>query len=131
MRTAVHLLAACALAGTASVALPLSPAQAQRVTALTGETLVKLCTSRNRTELEECTAYLSGVGDSIDFYQDLLPPDGSKGGRLPAYVCIPNTAKGADLRTAVLNWIRSHPDEARRTAQFIVPRAFHDSFRCR
>ena len=132
MRTAVTLGAAGLLAATAFLTLPAIPAQAQRVTRVNGAMLVQLCSSRDRTAERECSAYLDGVGDTIDFYQDLVPPDGRRNGmRLPAYVCIPGSATGVDLRTSVVNWIRNHPESNERTAQYIVPRAFHDTFPCR
>ena len=132
MKAAINALGAGLLAATAFLAPPAAPAQAQRVTRVNGAMLVQLCSSRDRTAQRECSAYLDGVGDAIDFYQDLVPPDGRRNGmRLPAYVCIPNSATGVDLRATVVNWIRNHPESNDRTAQYIVPRAFHDAFPCR
>ena len=48
--------------------------------------------------VEACTAYIDGVSDAASFYQFLRPMDGSKGQRLPDYVCVPGPTTGPQLR---------------------------------
>jgi len=105
-------------------------AHAERFSAIDGGKLVGLCSGRDKTIVAECTAYINGVSDSASFYQNLRPADGSKGGKLPAYLCIPTAATGVQLREAVVGWARSHPESQRLQASGVVLRALHDSFKC-
>lgn len=118
-----------ALAALATLALG-TTAQAQRMSNLTGERLMRLCTSQDRTQVEGCTAYIDGIADSVAFYQRLRPADGSKGGNLPGYVCVPGPTTGVQLRQSVITWYRSHQDQANRQASGIVLRALDETFVC-
>jgi len=122
---ALATLAALALAASAPTS-----ANAQRMSNLTGERLMRLCTSQNQTQVEGCTAYIDGIADSVAFYQRLRPADGSKGAALPAYVCIPGPTTGVQLRQSVITWYRSHQDQANRQASGIVLRALDETFIC-
>jgi len=64
-------------------------------------------------------------------YQELRPQDGSKGGALPAYVCVPTEVTGVRQRDTVVNYMKSHPDSANRQAAGVVADAFRDAFACR
>ncbi len=105
-------------------------AQAQRLSNLTGQRLVGLCTSRDPSQIEGCTAYIDGVADAAAFYQRLRPSDGSKGGALPGYVCVPGATTGVQLRQTVVDWFRKHQEQASRQASGIVLRALDDTYLC-
>ena len=107
------------------------PAQAQRYSSIDGTRLMNLCTARTKADVEECTSYITGLSDAATFYQELLPEDGSKGGRLPAYICVPNQVTGVQMREAVVTWARSHRDDLRRQASGVVLRALRDTYACR
>ena len=105
-------------------------AQAERFSAIDGGRLVGLCTGRDRAVVAECTAYINGVSDAANFYQKLRPADGSKGGQLPAYLCVPTAVTGVQMREMVVGWARSHPESQRLQASGVVLRALNSSFRC-
>ena len=105
-------------------------AQAQRMSNLTGAKLVELCTSRDARLVEGCTAYIDGIADTAAFYQRLRPVDGSKGEKLPGYVCVPGPTTGVQLRTGVVDWYRKHTDQANRQASGIVLRALDELYVC-
>lgn len=114
-------IAALALGGTAN---------AQRMSNLTGQKLVELCTARDPRQVEGCTAYIDGIADTAAFYQRLRPADGSKGGALPGYVCVPGTTTGVQLRASIVDWFRKHSDQANRQASGIVLRALDEVYLC-
>ncbi len=105
-------------------------AQAQRFSNLSGEKLVQLCTSRDARAVEGCTAYIDGIADTSAFYQTLRPGNGSKGAPLPGYICIPATTTGVQLRQAVIDWFKKHPDQGQKQASGIVLRALDETFLC-
>ena len=105
-------------------------AHAQRFSNLTGQKLVQLCTSSEPREVEGCTAYIDGIADTAAFYQRLRPSDGTKGGALPGYICVPGPTTGGQLRTAIVTWFRKHEDQANRQASGIVLRALDESYLC-
>ena len=117
------LLAAVAVAFAA-------PAQAQRFSNLTGAKLVELCSSKDPAHLEGCTAYINGIADAAAFYQRLRPMDGSKGERLPGYICVPGPTTGVQLRQGVVGWFKTHQDQAQRQASGIVLRALDEQYLC-
>ncbi len=105
-------------------------AHAERFSAIDGNRLVSLCTARDRGVVAECTAYINGVSDAASFYQNLRPADGSKGGKLPAYICLPTAITGVQMRDSVVGWARAHPESQRLQASGVVLRALHDTFKC-
>jgi hypothetical protein len=106
-------------------------AQAQgRISNITGAKLMETCTSRNPAVLEACTAYIDGVSDAASFYQFLRPVNGSKGPRLPDYICVPGATTGPQLRETVVSWMRAHPDAARESAAQVTMRALNDTYLC-
>jgi hypothetical protein len=106
-------------------------AQAQnRISNITGAKLAEICTNRNPAVVESCTAYIDGVSDAASFYQFLRPADGSKGQRLPDYVCVPGPTTGPQLRQTVVDWIKRHPDAARQSAAQVTMRALNDTYLC-
>ena len=105
-------------------------AHAQRMSNLTGTTLVQMCTSKDNRAVEGCTAYIDGIADSAAFYQRLRPADGSKGAKLPGYVCVPGGATGTQLRQTVIDWFAKHKDQGQRQASGIVLRALDDTYLC-
>ena len=115
------VVAVAALGGTA---------QAQRFSALSGAKLIEICTSRDPKLISGCTAYIDGISDSVSFYQRLRPSDGVRGSQLPAYVCVPGTVTGVQLRQAVIAWAEKHRDQMQRQASGIVLRALDDTFLC-
>lgn len=108
----------------------IEPAHSQRVSNLNGGKLGNICLSKERSQIEACRAYLDGISDSIGFYQALVPSDGTKGSKLPEYVCIPKEKTGAQLQDAFLTWLRSHKDAERYIAATAVLRAFNDTYPC-
>ncbi|MDQ2802673.1 MAG: hypothetical protein M3Y41_08305 [Pseudomonadota bacterium] len=119
------VIGAVLLAGLAAV-----PAQAQRYSPLSGEKLMQLCTGRDRTMVEACSAYINGVSDTLVDYQKARPADGSKGPPLPAYICVPGTMSGVQLRNGIVAWARQHRDVLAKQASFTVVEALRDSFPC-
>lgn len=105
-------------------------AHAERFSAIDGSRLITICTGRDKGVVADCTAYINGVSDAASFYQNLRPADGSKGGRLPAYICVPTAITGVQLREAVVGWAKSHPESQRLQASGVVLRALHDTFKC-
>ncbi len=105
-------------------------AQAQRMSNLTGQKLVEMCSGRDARLVEACTAYIDGIADSSAFYQRLRPADGSKGAALPGYICIPKDVTGVRLRESVVQWFRNHSDQANRQASGIVLRALDETYLC-
>ena len=114
-------LAVAALGGTA---------QAQRMSNLTGQKLVELCTSKDARQVEGCTAYIDGIADTAQFYQRLRPADASKGAALPGYICVPGPTTGVQLRATIISWYRNHQDQANRQASGIVLRALDEVYVC-
>ena len=115
------VLAVLAIGGTA---------QAQRFSNITAGRLGDLCISQNRGQLEACTAYLDGVSDAISFYQRLQPSDGSRGGKLPDYVCVPGPTTGPQLRETYVAWLRKHRDAQQQPAANAAMRALNDTYLC-
>jgi len=105
-------------------------AHAERFSAIDGGKLIGLCTGRDRGVVAECTAYINGVSDAASFYQNLRPADGSKGGKLPAYICLPTNITGVQMRDAVVGWARAHSESLRLQASGVVLRALHDTYKC-
>jgi hypothetical protein len=122
----MKLLFGTLLALTAAV----GSAHAERFSAIDGSRLITICTGRDKGVVADCTAYINGVSDAASFYQNLRPADGSKGGRLPAYICVPTAITGVQLREAVVGWAKSHPESQRLQASGVVLRALHDTFKC-
>jgi hypothetical protein len=105
-------------------------AQAQRFSNVTGGKLGDLCISRDRNVVEACTAYLNGISDAISFYQRTMPADGSRGGKLPDYVCVPGPTTGPQLRESYVSWLRRHPEAQRQPAAQAAVRALNDTYVC-
>ena len=80
--------------------------------------------------VEGCTAYIDGIADASAFYQRLRPADGSKGGALPGYICVPGPTTGVQLRQAVVDWYKKHAGEGQKQASGIVLRALDETFLC-
>ena len=106
-------------------------AQAERYSKVDGNKLISLCTSRDKSVVADCTSYIEGVSDSVSFYQDVRPVDGSKGGKLPAYVCVPTATTGVQMRETVVSWAKANPDKLGLQASGVVIRALHAAFKCR
>lgn len=119
---ALAILAAATLAGT-------GPAHAQRQSGKTGQMLAQLCTG-DASGIDACDAYISGIADAAYFYQELRPADGSKGARLPGYICIPPAVTGTQLRGVVVEFTRKRADQAGRAAGGVVLRALDDAYHC-
>lgn len=104
--------------------------ETQRYTALSGTKLAEICTARDRTQLEACYAYLSGVSDAITTYQIFRPENGSKGPPLEAYICLPGRATGPMLRDTYVAWARQHRDRLRYQASKEVIEALLAAYPC-
>ena len=106
------------------------PAYAERFSALDGNKLVSICTGRDKGVQGDCTAYIEGISDTASFYQRVRPADGSKGGKLPAYICVPTAVTGVQMREAVVAWAKAHPDTLKLQASGVVLRALHETYKC-
>jgi len=80
-------------------------AHAERFSKITGDKLIEICSS---SASETCTAYIDGVSDAASLYQKLRPINGSRGPRLPAYLCVPTEATGMELKEIVVSFGHSH-----------------------
>ena len=105
-------------------------AHAERFSPIDGGKLISLCTGRDKGVVADRTAYINGVSDAASFYQNLRPADGSKGGKLPAYLCLPINITGVQMREAVVGWARAHTESLRLQASGVVLRALHDTYKC-
>ena len=117
------------IAGLALAALG-GAAQAQRISNISGGKLGDICISRERGQQEACKAYLDGISDAISFYQHLMPRDGSRGGKLPDYVCVPGPTTGPQLQESYVAWLRQHKDAQRQPAAQAAMRALNDTYPC-
>ena len=107
-----------------------SSAQAQRMSNMTGEQVAKLCMGKDPRQVEGCTAYINGVADAAELFQQLRPADGSQGKPFPGYACVPPKATGIQLRQAFVDWLRKHPDRAKLPAGHAVLVALDESYPC-
>lgn len=115
----LFILAAVSLTGAA---------HAERFSAINGNKLLQICTAKDPTD---CTAYIEGVSDTLSFYQKLLPADGSKGAKLPTYVCVPEAVKGTQLRETIVTYAKQNKEMLDRQASGIVLRALDGAYRCK
>ena len=119
------------LLSTAALLALATHADAARFSAVNGSRLSAMCTSRDAKMSNSCTAYIEGVSDSMSLYQELRPQDGSRGGALPGYVCVPEQVTGLQQRDTVVAWIRQHPEAGTRQASGVVADALREAFACR
>lgn len=108
----------------AMVALAL-PARAQRLSPVTGEALMKLCSSKTPVG---CDAYVSGAADAAELLgRSATDPSD----RSSAQFCIPQDVVGSALRQTVIAWAQAHPEDGKQAAGTLVFHAFHASFPCK
>lgn len=105
-------------------------AQAERFSGVDGNKLVSLCTSKDKGVVADCTSYIEGISDAVSFYQVSRPSDGSKGGKLPAYICVPNQVTGVQMREAVVTWAKGNADKMGLQASGVVIRSLLDTYKC-
>jgi hypothetical protein len=103
-------------------------AHAARFSTVDGNKLLQICTNPKLST--SCTAYIEGISDSISLYQELRPQDGSKGGALPAYVCVPEQVTGLRERDTVVSFLKQHPESASRPAAGVVADALRSAYAC-
>ena len=106
-------------------------AHAQRFTPITGQQLSGLCSGRDKVRAQQCESYIAAVADTAGFYQRLVPSDGSKGGKLPGYVCVPESTTGVALRESFVRWLGAHPDAQGRQASGAVMDALYNTYPCK
>ena len=92
-------------------------AHAQRVSNVTGRTLMTSCASKQPAA---CDAYVDGFSDAIEAE-----------GREHALACIPRTSTGTELRDVLLTYMRSHPEAQSLVAGKIAARAFSAAYACK
>ncbi len=111
-----------ALAGVLAFA---APARAQRLSPVTGESLMKLCTSKTPVG---CDAYVSGVSDEAELLgrSNAEPTDHDA-----MQFCIPADVKGTALRETVVAWAQAHGEDSKLPAAMLVVHAFRASFPCK
>lgn len=101
------------------------PARAQRLSPVTGEALMKLCSSKTPVG---CDAYVSGVSDSAELLgRSATDPSD----RSSAQFCIPQDVVGSALRQTVIAWAQAHPEDGKQAAGTLVFHALHASFPCK
>lgn len=123
-RCRVLLPAGVAASVLAMVAFAM-PAQAQRLSPVTGEALMKLCSSKTPVG---CDAYVSGVSDAAELLgRSATDPSD----RSSAQFCIPQDVVGSALRQTVIAWAQAHPEDGKQAAGTLVFHAFHASFPCK
>jgi hypothetical protein len=93
-----------------------SAARGQRVSNVTGTTLLRACTGASTTS---CDAYVDGFGDAIE-----------EGGRANALACIPRSATGTELRDVLVKFLKDHPEDQHLTAGAIAKKAFGKAYAC-
>jgi hypothetical protein len=91
-------------------------AQAQRVSLVDGTKLLDLC---GQIKPLQCEAYLSGIADMIAEQKDKKPA-----------ACIPATAQISQIRGAVVNYLRHHPEAAPLKAAGVTVIALHTAYPC-
>ena len=92
------------------------PAQAQRVSKVSGNALMTLC---SRTDIKGCDAYLDGIADAM-----AEEP-------APRRACIPPSVTTPQLRDVVLKLLHDAPERRELPAARIVVHAFAKAFPCR
>ncbi len=92
-------------------------AQAQRVSKVSGITLLKACTSPALKET--CDAYVDGFGDAI-----------SEGGKEHALACLPIASTGTELRDVLVAYLKAHPEDQHLKAGTIASHAFSKAYPC-
>jgi hypothetical protein len=121
----IALLAAPLLLATGA-----AQAQETRLSPVDGNRLLGLCTSRDRTFVQGCEAYINGVADTAAVYQRAAGEPNSPV-RLADTMCVPRNVTGAQMRDTVTNWLQGHAAERERPAGLIVFHVLHDAFPCR
>lgn len=129
MPEAMKTLLLAALATSALTLAAPGAAHAQRESKISGEVLNGLCASTEAKSVEGCEAYIDGVIDAALTYQQLRPVNGSKGTALPAYLCVPGTLTGQQLRQAYLDAYKRNP-QPNRFAAGIILSAFSTAYPC-
>ena len=115
------------LAAVATVALSAS-AHAQRESNITVARLLTICQDQRLSSA--CTAYIDGVADAAGIYQKLRPADGTAGGTLPGYICIPASQTGTQIRQSVIQSLRGRPDDAQKVAGGAVLSTLLSNYPC-
>ena len=108
----------------------INPGLGQRFSRLDGTTLLQICTSSEASRIESCTAYVSGLADSVAVYQKLRPSSGPATARLPNYICINADVTGVQLREIVVRWLLSHSDRGSSQATGLVLNALFAEYPC-
>ena len=101
----------------AALLLACSPVQAQRVSNVTGRTLMSACTGKQVTA---CDAYVDGFSDAIEAE-----------GRDHAVACIPRTSTGTELRDVLTAYLRAHPEAQTMKAGLIATKALAAAYPCK
>jgi len=91
------------------------PAQAQRVSKVSGNQLMELC---GHTDIKGCDAYLDGIADAI-----AEEP-------APRRACIPRNVTTPQLRDVVLKLLHNAPERRELPAARIVVHAYGKAFPC-
>ncbi len=102
-----------------------TPAHAQRLSKVTGATLIRLCTARETTG---CDAYISGIADAIDLLQRQSPEPHDA---MHMVACIPPATSGQGLRATVIGYGQGHEGEQRLPAAVMVASALKANYPCK
>jgi hypothetical protein len=109
MRVLLTVLVLASLAG--------GVARAQRVSNVTGVTLLGACTGKM---VQACDAYVDGFSDAI-----------AAGGREHALACVPRAATGTELRDVLVKFLKDHPEDQHLKASALATRAFAKAYPCK
>ena len=91
---------------------------------------MSLCANSDQRWVEACKAYLDGINQTVALYQRLRPQNGSAGGTLPEYICVPPEVNGERLRQLVLDWGRAHRDSLNDQGINVAIWAMRDRYKC-
>lgn len=93
------------------------PAHAQRMSKVTGATLMSACTGKSTSS---CDAYLDGFSDAI-FVE----------GKTAAVACVPIPATGTEMREVLIQYMKGHPEVQHMKAGEIAHAALAKAYPCR
>lgn len=102
--------------------------QAQARLTVSRARLLQLCSSK--ADFSGCEAFLNGVSDASDAYQQLAKRPRT-GLVVPREICVPDSESGVQLREAAVAWLQTHPGDRDQPAALIVLQMLHSNFPCK
>ena len=102
-------------------------AHAQRVSKITGEKLLQLCSSPHGKLI--CEGYISGMADAIARAEKDMSP--TQGRSFAGSACIPDATTADQMHAVVVSFLRAHPETASGPAAIPAYDALHGAFPCK